>query len=273
MKSNDRLILMVLPVVVVLVGFYFLLISPKQSELNELGDQTETLSSELAAAEAQVAVGERARKSFPKNYTQIVRLGKAVPADGGQANLIYEFAELGKINEVEFRSFAVGGAGGAATPEDAVAGSTPAAGEEGADAPPAPAEPVEAEAAPPVQADATEAVAASLPLGATVGPAGLPLVPYQFNFQGDFFDIADFFAGIDDEVSTTKDGRPVVEGRLVTIDSFALTADPDKGFPALEANFDVTTYIVPPEQGLAAGGTPAGPSPSGLTSAPSTPEE
>jgi hypothetical protein len=33
------------------------------------------------------------------------------------------------------------------------------------------------------------------------------------------------------------------------------------GFPNVEANFSVTTYIVPPEQGIAAGATPAGPAP------------
>ena len=72
---------------------------------------------------------------------------------------------------------------------------------------------------------------------------------------------------------TTESGKPVVHGRLMTIDGFSLTGDPFTGFPAVEANFAVTTYIVPAEQGLAAGATPAGPAPiaSGSPSTVSTP--
>ena len=36
-----------------------------------------------------------------------------------------------------------------------------------------------------------------LPLGATVGAAGLPLMPYDFNYLGSFFDFADFFGDLD----------------------------------------------------------------------------
>lgn len=303
MKSSDRTILLVLPVVVLVAGFYLLVISPKRSEISDLNDEVAAVQSDLDAAEAQIAAGEAARANFSENYTQIVKLGKAAPADGGQANLIYEFAELGKENKVEFRSFAVSGEGGQATPADAVApaapgpappgtpegggvpdpatpapeGGSPAPAPEGGSPAPAPEGGAPGAPAPPIaqavevstaNADATEAVAASLPLGATVGPAGLPLMPYQFSFQGDFFKIADFFADIDGLVTTKKDGMPVVDGRLVTIDSFVLTADPDTGFPDLQADFDVTTYIVPPEQGLSAGVTPAGPTPGGLVSTP-----
>ena len=101
---------------------------------------------------------------------------------------------------------------------------------------------------------ATEAAAASLPIGATVGPAGLPVMPYELQFQGDFFQIADFVAGLDKGVSAGKKGEVSVDGRLMTVDGFSLTRDLQKGFPSLLANFAVTTYVTPTEEGLTAGG-------------------
>ena len=50
---------------------------------------------------------------------------------------------------------------------------------------------------------ATESAAAVLPLGAAVGLAGLPTMPYDLIFTGDFFDIADFMAGLDRMVKST----------------------------------------------------------------------
>ncbi len=52
---------------------------------------------------------------------------------------------------------------------------------------------------------ATEASAAALPIGAVVGPAGLPTLPVHLNFQGGFFDIANFIGGVDGLV--TADGQ------------------------------------------------------------------
>ena len=60
-----------------------------------------------------------------------------------------------------------------------------------------------------------------LPLGAAVGSAGLPTMPYDLTFTGDFFDIADFMAGLDAMVKV--DGKGIgVDGRLLTIDGFSL---------------------------------------------------
>ena len=71
-----------------------------------------------------------------------------------------------------------------------------------------------------------EATAALLPIGATVGTAGLPVMPYTMEFEGGFFEIADFFG------RDRRHGRPhgdsiSVNGRLLTIDGFSFTAGPD----------------------------------------------
>ena len=52
-----------------------------------------------------------------------------------------------------------------------------------------------------------------------------------------------------------------VTGRLITINGFGLAADPNVGFPMLEASFTVTTYLVPPGQGITGGASPSSPEP------------
>ena len=91
-----------------------------------------------------------------------------------------------------------------------------------------------------------------------MGPAGLAVMPYTLDFSGNFFQIANFIKEIDSLVHTGP-GKVAVDGRLVTLDGFALTAAAEKGFPQLNANFAVTTYLTPPGQGLTAGATPTAP--------------
>ncbi len=105
---------------------------------------------------------------------------------------------------------------------------------------------------------ATEAAASLLPLGASIGPAGLAVMPYTLTFDGDFFKIADFIKGIDSLVKTSNEDV-TVDGRLLTLDGFSLAADDEKGFPDLEATFAVTTYLTPPSEGEGGGTTPSAP--------------
>lgn len=259
MKGSDRLIVLIIPALALVIGFYMLVISPKRSEVSDLDAEITTLESSIGEAESQIAVGEAARDAFPRNYSDLVSWGKAVPEDGDQSTLIYDISMLGRDNSVEFRNFALA-AGGGEPVEPAAPATTeaepPAEGEEAATPTAAPTDP----------ALATEATAATLPIGATVGSAGLPVMPYDFKFLGNFFDMASFFADIDSLVST-KSRSPETNGRLLTIDGFSLTGDAFSGFPNVEANFAVTTYLVPNEQGLSAGASPAGPAPTGTPEA------
>jgi Tfp pilus assembly protein PilO len=102
----------------------------------------------------------------------------------------------------------------------------------------------------------TETAASLLPIGATVGSANLPVLPYNLSFHGNYFQIANFMAGIDSLVSTGK-GRIRADGRLITIDAFKIAPPPDA--PGLDADLSVTTFVTPADQGLTAGASPAGP--------------
>lgn len=265
MKSSDRTILVALPLLALAVGFWLLVLGPKQREAGDLGERADNLRESIAAAEAEVATAEEARRSFPRDYARLVSLGAAVPEDDDQATFVHDLSELARRDSVSFRSFEL-------TPGTSAV------------APPAPAAPP---AAPPAAeipasgsvtttgAPATEASAATLPLGATVGPAGLPVMPYSLSFFGRFFDMADLFASLDSRVDVGEGaGSPRVKGRLMTIDSFAMSADPVRGFPRVKTDLLVTTYLVPAEQGIAAGATPGGPAPAGAVpvEAPVAPE-
>ena len=82
-------------------------------------------------------------------------------------------------------------------------------------------------------------------------------------------EVADFIKGLDALVRTSN-ANALVNGRLITINGFALTEDPEVHFPALEATFSITTYLTPPEQSLSAGAVPTAPEASTATAASTT---
>ncbi len=261
MKRTDRTILLLLPAVALVIAFYMLVISPKQKELGELDTQIETLTSRVSAAETEVAAAEDARKSFGSNYSEIVSLGSAVPEDSDQATLIYDLTKISADAGVQFRSFELADSGDvAAEPAPAATTTTTSTEDAPATADGAESATTTTSESTTVSATPTEADAATLPIGATVGSAGLPVMPYKLRFNGSFFNMADFFASLDKSVDVVDTGAsPEVDGRLMTVNGFAMVGDPIHGFPLVQASVALNTYIVPADQGLSAGATPAGP--------------
>jgi hypothetical protein len=82
-------------------------------------------------------------------------------------------------------------------------------------------------------------------------------MPFSFEFDGSFFDMEHFFTGIQRFASAAGD-NVADRGRLLTVDAFALTAS-RFGFPKVKASINATAYLVPQDEGLTAGATPAGP--------------
>lgn len=238
MTQANRLILAMLAVAALAAAFWILALNPKREEAKKLGVQVEQLEASLAQHEAEVAEGEEARGEFDTNYQQLVVLGKAVPGDDDTPSLLVQLNRIAGSAGVRFSTFTLSTSSGE-TPTPAAA---PESGATSASNPISP----------------TEAAASTLPLGAAIGPAGLAVMPYTLDFEGDFFELADFIKGLDSLVKTENE-EVAVDGRLLTIDGFSLSADSNKGFPHLKATFGVTTYLTPPTQGVTAGATPAGP--------------
>lgn len=236
MTPTNRAIVAIVALAVLAFVFWTQLLSPKREEAKELGAQVEQLEASLAQHQVEITEGEEARQEFPTDYQRLVVVGKAVPGDDDIASLLVQVNRLAEGTGGSFRNIQLSAEGGgeeaAATPPPSGSAETPAS--------------------------ATEVAASLLPLGASVGPAGLAVMPYTVTFDGDFFQIAEFIKGIDSLVRTDDEGV-VVDGRLVTIDGFSLEADPNVGFPALQASFSLTTYLTPPGEGVTGGATPESP--------------
>ncbi len=189
-------------------------------------------------------------------------LGKAVPADGDQAGLLVQLQRLADRSGVEFQSIDL-----TSNAQSASAATTPSSGAGSSESPTPPVTPSadtaeDAAARPPPfrPPRRTEAAAATLPIGASVGPAGLPVMPYSLKFTGDFFQIANFLESLDELVHMPH-GEVDVTGRLLTVDGFALAPEQSaagaslSATPTLSADLSVTTYLTPADQGITAGAT------------------
>lgn len=254
MKRNEQIILVALVVVGVIAGFWLLILSPKRDEASKFAEQADQLQSSLQEAQQTVAAGEEARASFGIDYRRLVVLGKAVPADDDQASLLVQLQDQASRSDVQFQSIDLSSGGDSASTAAPTTAPPPA---ESTDSSGSTASTDTSSAVP-----ATEAAASTLPIGASVGPAGLPVMSYDLTFTGEFFQIADFMRRVDSMVHT-RGSTVDAQGRLLTVNGFSLEPSGDPGpmtNPVLTANVSVTTYLTPADQGLTGGATPSGPS-------------
>jgi Tfp pilus assembly protein PilO len=247
MKSSARPIIAILVVIAAAIAFWTLALSPKRSEAEKLDAQIETLDASVASARSELVQATAARRVFPAAYHQLVELGQAVPATDETPSLLVELEHLADTSGVSFETITLEGETGAAevAPEATVAPTAESASSLGTPA---------AEVIP-----ATEVEASLMPLGASIGTAGLAVMPYSMNFSGSFFGIAKFIGKVDDLVESGP-AKMTVDGRLLTINGFSLNSlAAESGGSELQATFNVTTYLTPPGQGITAGATPSAP--------------
>lgn len=245
-SSASRIVMAMLVVAALAAAFWILLLSPKRDEAKQLAAQVDEVKASLAQHRAEVAEAEDARREFPTQYQRLVVLGKAVPGDDDTASMFVQVNRTAENASISFDDLEL----------EPSSGSTEA-----------PSVPTSGPGERPVSA--TEAAASVLPLGASIGPAGLGVLPYSLTFKGNFFDIADFIKGLDSLVKSNNE-KVTVDGRLITLDGFALEAEQDSGFPQLEAHFAMTTYLTPPSQGVTGGATPSAPGSESATPAATT---
>lgn len=249
MKSSDRAILAGLIVVGLFAAFWFMALAPKREEAGELGDKVTQLQSDVSAQEQAAAAAQQAQSGYESNFSSLVVLGKAAPADGDTPSLLRQLVDISDKSNTNFGLLQLG----TEPAEEPVAAAETTTDQNEAAAEEAPAEEeTETPAAAVDTAAATEAAASSLPIGATVGSAGLARLAYDMTFQGDFFQVADLFRGIDGLVKS-QNASVDVTGRLITVNSFKMTKE-EVGTP-LEVELSMSSYVLPSSQGLTAGGT------------------
>ena len=172
MSSSNRLIVSILAITAIAIAFWMLALGPKREEADELAGQVSQMKASLAAAQAKVTEALAAKQEFPTDYRQLVVLGKASPAGEETASLLVELSHVASASKVKFESISLNSEGGG----EATPAPTPAPAPEASSAAPngVPA----AATVPP-----TEAAASLMPLGASIGPAGLAVMPYSLTFS------------------------------------------------------------------------------------------
>lgn len=289
MRASERAIVFGVVLAALAIGFYVLVLGPQRDKASELSKQVDDLHASISREQQVADFAEQARREFPRYYGRLVVLGKAVPEQADTASMLVQLNSISSRSQVAFQGISLSqgsDSAGTGTSSSSSATTTPptsssttpttpaapaSTGTSGA-APTTTASGTSGSAAPvsAAPAPATEASAATLPIGAVVGPGGLPTLPYDLTFRGTFFDISNFIGGIDGLVTPQDGGTQVSsDGRLFTVNGFALNGGAPGSSPKLDANFLVTTYVTPEEQGLTAGATPSGPA---APSAPGTPQ-
>jgi hypothetical protein len=303
-SDRDKKILVFLVPLLLIAGYWFLLLSPKREEVTAAEAMLTQEQDRLETARTIASAAGNAEDDFEASYATIVRLGKAIPSTVDMPSLLVQLEAAAEGTGIRFDTIAAG-------PRTALAPAAPAEGApaEGGEAPTTPA--AEAGGAPAQTApggavesannaeqtsdqrntaaeqsgvDATTSTSASdggLPVGggasgtaapSTPTPApGLETVPLDLEFEGNFFKLADFFHELKRFVRVANQDV-LVSGRLVSVDSVRWASDTTI-FPRIRAEVTATIYLSPLAQGATAGATPAGPAPTtpAATTAPAAP--
>jgi hypothetical protein len=228
-NARNGLLVGLLVTVVAGFGFYTLALKPKRQEAARLDREIAAQEETLRTAQALLAANQRARDGFREAYATVVRLGKAVPADDDVQSLVVQMHAAARKAGVDFSSINLASSGTSSSASDGTAAATP------------------------------------LPPGATVGPAGFPMMQFELKFRGRYFGLGDFLRRLHGFVRASNDSMRVT-GRLLTLDGVKLEPQ-EEGLTDISATVAATTYLVSPLEGLTGGATATGPAGAGTPAA------
>ena len=287
LNERDKKIVIFLVPLMLLAGYWFLLLSPKKEAAAKAETTLKEQTERRDAARQRMSQASTAKTDFAADYGEIVRLGKAIPARVDMPSLLVQLDRAAEGTGIHFTKISTGERSVAGAPADGSA--PPAAGSTPSDAGGAPAQSAPGaatenaneaadtatdrnNAAEQSGVDATTSTAAregGLPVGGAAGgtsaiasggaaaPAALETVPLTLEFVGDFFKLADFFHDVKRLVDVVET-NVIVNGRLVTIETVNFASDPEI-FPRVKAQLGATIYLSPKAEGATAGATPQGP--------------
>ena len=277
--DRDKKIIFILLPLLLVVGYWFMILAPKRKEAGTVSDQLTQAQAKRDNAQSQLSHLLAAKNSFASDYATVIRLGKSVPTNLDMPSLMVQLNEAAQGTGISFWKVDAG------QRSSSPATSPPAGGGTGPTAPgAAPAQSFPGKTAQNAangvnNANATNnsnaattsstggsgtgssssSSGASSTAGGTSssGVAGLDSVPLTFEFRGNFFNLADFFHRMKRFVRVVND-QIQVSGRLMTIDSVSFD-DTQTIFPTIKADVSATVYLSPAAQGVSAGATPGGP--------------
>jgi type IV pilus assembly protein PilO len=107
-KGKEVYIITAVVAVVLIVAWYFLLLSPMRTKLSDLDGQVQAQQAALATAQQEVVRLESYKKTAPQSRAEIVRLGKMLPESEGIPSLIIELTGTADASGVALNSIARG---------------------------------------------------------------------------------------------------------------------------------------------------------------------
>ena len=102
MNRNDRniLILGLLGIVILVIGFYFFLLSPLLQSLNEQAQARENKQAQLEEVQQQVNELEEVRRNSPEIERQLLELSKRIPTQPQIPTLVVQIQEIADASGV-----------------------------------------------------------------------------------------------------------------------------------------------------------------------------
>ena len=90
MSDRDRKILLLALPLLLVVAYWFLLLGPKRDEATKAEADLTEQQARLQSAEAAADAAKGAQGSFESDFTELVRLGKAIPSSVDMPSLIVQ---------------------------------------------------------------------------------------------------------------------------------------------------------------------------------------
>lgn len=90
----------ILAILLLVVGFYFLLLGPLLSRLNEADQQREAQEAQLAQVQQEVAELEEVRRNSPEIERQLLELSKRIPTQPEIPTLVVQIEEIANSSNV-----------------------------------------------------------------------------------------------------------------------------------------------------------------------------
>ena len=278
MTARDKKLLLALVPIVILGGFWFVILGPKRAELSKASATLAKAQQRRDSAVAKANELEAARAGFSADYKAVLHLGKAIPSTLDMPSLIVQLDAAARGTGIKFNKIdasgesgpggskpASGGGQSTSQPPASPAGKAAAGGAKAQTGPGRATESAgnavngaNAKSAAADQPGGGKTATGSSPgaPGAGTEAPGLTSVPLSFSFSGSFVHLANFLHRLKRSVQVVN-GRLQVRGRLMTVDSFTFTSG--DSFPSLIAEVSATVYLVPKSEGVSGGATPAGP--------------
>lgn len=250
MTQRDRLMITVVATLVLLAGYWMLLLTPKREEAADAETQVNVARQTLTTAQQRLSTGQEAQKRFRRDRATVLRLGRVLPASDDTPTVLTQLDAIARKHDITFTSYAIEGGGDGGSAASAAPAPTTPAGQG--------------------EASSTAAVAPLYPPGSSSTGGGLGRTPLKIELTGTYFDLERFLRDVQRfAVMSAKGDDASAKGRLFVVDGVNYQPDPAKA-GRLKAELYASTYFAPsieapatPDPGTGTGAAPVTPATSG----------